>query len=119
MKQILVITLSSDWKEGFIKAGNKAKKGIEKGTYQGESLNFESPGIFFSKLTKNRWDIVRVLQAQGQAGVRELARRVGRDVRRVHDDISILLELGLIDKRNGKLICPYTDIHVDMHMKAA
>lgn len=119
MKQVLVITLSSDWKEGLINAANKANKGIEKGAYQGETLNFESPGVFFSKLTKNRWDIVRVLQAQGQAGVRELARRVGRDVRRVHDDISVLLELGLIEKRNDKLVCPYADIHVDMHMKAA
>ena len=78
MKHMLIITLSPDWKEGFKKAGNKAKKGIEKGEYRGETLNFESPGIFFSKLTKNRWDIVRVLQTQGQAGVRELARRSGQ-----------------------------------------
>ena len=119
MKQVLVITLISDWKKELIKAGDKAKKGIEKGEYQGETLNFESPGIFFSKLTKKRWDIVRMLQTHGQAGVRELARRVERDVRRVHDDIGVLLELGLIEKRDDKLVCPYTDIHVDMHMKAA
>ncbi len=49
--------------------------------------------------------------------VRELARYVGRDVKRVHEDTKILVELGLIE-RNEKsaLSCPYEDIHVDMHI---
>ncbi|WP_459873182.1 HVO_A0114 family putative DNA-binding protein [Endothiovibrio diazotrophicus] len=43
-----------------------------------------------------------------------------RDVRRVHDGVGVLLDLGLIEKDDqGKLLCPYADIHVDMHLKAA
>ena len=53
-------------------------------------------------------------------GVREVVRRVERDVRRVHDDLQVLLELGLIEKTaEGKVLCPYVDIHMDMHMRAA
>jgi predicted transcriptional regulator len=41
-------------------------------------------------------------------------------VRRVHEDASILAELGLIEKgAKGKLSCPYKDIHVDMHLRQA
>ena len=119
MKRVLTITLSPDWISGLKDAGRKAKKGIEQSEYQGETINFETPGIFFSQLTENRWNIVRSLQDEGEAGVRELARRIERDVRRVHDDIIVLTLLGLIEKQDDKLCCPFSDIHVDMHIKAA
>ena len=119
MKRVLTITLSADWITGLKDAARKANKGIQQSKYQGETINFETPGVFFSQLTENRWNIVRSLQDEGEAGVRELARRIGRDVRRVHDDITVLTLLGLIEKRDDKLICPFADIHVDMHIKAA
>jgi hypothetical protein len=32
----------------------------------------------------------------------------------------VLLELGLIERTDDELItCPFSDIHVDMHMRAA
>jgi len=52
--------------------------------------------------------------------VRELARAVGRDVKRVHEDVTILAELGLLERtEGGGLICPYSSMHIDMYMKAA
>jgi predicted transcriptional regulator len=59
--------------------------------YQGEVLNFKSPGHFFGQLSEKRWEIVRA--AQGELSVRELARVVGRDVKRVHEDVVILAGL--------------------------
>jgi len=120
MKRKLTIRLSPDWKAGLREAAKKAAKGMDSGRYQGEVLNFESPAILFGRLTEKRWNLIRQLQAAGPVGVRELARRAGRDVRRVHDDVATLLELGLFEKTtDGQLICPYDDIHVDMHVKAA
>jgi predicted transcriptional regulator len=50
-------------------------------------------------------------------GVRELARHLQRDVKRVHEDAQALVELGLIERdTKGSLTCPYADIHVDMHI---
>ncbi|MGB5774143.1 MAG: transcriptional regulator [Sedimenticolaceae bacterium] len=121
MKRVLTITLSSDWKANLEKAAATMQRGITSGKYQGEVLNFESPAVLFGKLTERRWNLVRELQrADGAIGVREVARRVERDVRRVHDDLVVLLELGLIERTDDELItCPFSDIHVDMHMRAA
>ncbi|MEO8411316.1 MAG: DNA-binding protein [Propionivibrio sp.] len=86
-------------------------------SYQGEHLNFDTPAAFFSQLTEKRWMIVHTLQGAGTVGVRELARRVGRDVKRVHEDAAALVNLGLIERsEKGELVCPFSDIHVDMHL---
>lgn len=120
MKRTLTITLQPDWAGALRQASAKAQRGLSGKGYQGETLNFESPGEFFGRLTERRWTLMRALQDGGPCGVRELARRVERDVRRVHEDAAILAELGLIEKdENGKLNCPYADIHVDMHLRQA
>ncbi len=116
----LTITLSPDWKSALRAAGAHARKEVEEGRYQGEFLNFETPAQFFGRLTERRWTIVRTMQGAGPMSQRELARRVGRDVKRVYEDVQFLLELGLIEKTgSGEIECPYADIFVDMHLKAA
>jgi hypothetical protein len=37
--------------------------------YQGETLNFESPGAFFGRLTERRWALVTALLGQGALAV--------------------------------------------------
>jgi predicted transcriptional regulator len=113
----LTITLRGNWREALRDAGRVASRA----TYQGETLNFETPGAFFGRLTERRWAIVRELQAaDGKIGVRELARRLGRDVKRVHEDTGVLIDLGLVERDvDGAIACPYSDIHVDMHLAAA
>lgn len=52
--------------------------------------------------------------------VRELARRAGRDVKRVHEDVQVLAELGLLERDGaGGVLCPYADVHIDMHVHDA
>jgi predicted transcriptional regulator len=51
--------------------------------------------------------------------VRELARRVARDVQRVHDNVQVLAELGLIEHTNrGGVACPFEAMHIDMRSTA-
>jgi len=64
--RLLTITLQPDWKAALRQAGRRATKS----SYQGEVLNFESPGAFFGRMTARRWAIVRALQGQGVVGVR-------------------------------------------------
>jgi predicted transcriptional regulator len=116
MKQTLTITIERDWANGLRRDAVQAFQGKRVGNV----LSFSEPELFFSKLTANRWALVRSLQGAGALGVREAARRVGRDVRRVHDDLQVLVELGLLEKTDdGKVWCPFDDIHVDMHVRAA
>ena len=88
--------------------------------YQGEVLKFESPGQFFGQLSEKRWEIVRAAQGRGELSVRELSRAVERDVKRVHEDVVILAELGLLERTaSGGVLCPYSSMHIDMYLKAA
>jgi predicted transcriptional regulator len=112
----LTITLQPDWKAAIRAVGVAAKAD----TYQGEVLNFETPAQFFGQLSEKRWDIVSAAQGKGEMSVRELARVVDRDVKRVHDDIVILAQLGLLERtQSGGIHCPYATLHIDMHLQAA
>jgi predicted transcriptional regulator len=56
----------------------------------------------------------------GPLGVRELARRMKRDVKAVHTDVQALLACGALDKTSeGKLSFPYRAMHVDFMLEAA
>ncbi len=111
----LTITLQPDWRAALRQAGKRAAAR----TYQGEVLNFESPGEFFARLSEKRWALVRALQGQGELAVRELARRVSRDIKRVHEDVQVLAELGLVERsESGGVVCPFTSVHIDMHLQA-
>ena len=115
-ERYLTITIQPDWK-GALRAVAQA---AQNETYQGEVLNFESPGHFFGQLSEKRWELVRAAQGKGELSVRELARMVGRDVKRVHEDVVILAGLGLLERTHaGGVICPYTTMHIDMYLKAA
>jgi predicted transcriptional regulator len=115
-KRTLTITLQPDWKAALRQAGRRASSR----SYQGEVLNFESPGVFFGRMTERRWAIVRALQGQGEIALRELARRVERDVKRVHDDVQELFALGLVERgEGGGVMCPFATVRIDMELRAA
>jgi predicted transcriptional regulator len=118
-KRVLTITLSPDRRAALRSAGAKMAAAMATGAYQGEDLSFETPGAFFANLTERRWEIVHALQGQGALAIRELARRVERDVKRVHEDVMGLITLGLIERADdGAVQCPYAEIHIDMRMHA-
>ena len=115
-ERTLTITLQPDWRAALRQAGRRATARH----YQGEVLNFESAGAFFGRMTERRWDLVRALQGQGEISLRELARRVERDVKRVHEDVQDLIELGLIERgEGGGVVCPFTTVHIDMELRSA
>jgi predicted transcriptional regulator len=52
-------------------------------------------------LTPARWTILERLKSEGPCSIYELAKRLGRNYKNVHTDVSQLIELGLI-QRNEK-----------------
>jgi len=80
---------------------------------QAAHISFETPEHMWRVLSENRWGILRAMTGAGPIGVRELARRVGRDVKAVHTDVTALLEAGVIDRTaNSKLLFPYRHVKV-------
>ena len=86
----------------------------------GEFFDFESPYALFRVLTPKRWELIQCLQRSGPLGVRALARALERDVKRVHEDVSALVNIGLVARTEAnKLHVPFKEIRADFVMKAA
>lgn len=51
--------------------------------------------------------------------IREAARRVGRDVKAVHGDVTALLNAGVLRRTEDGIEFPYDAVHVDFVLKAA
>jgi len=59
-------------------------------------------------LTPARWELLDRLREAGPLSVYELAKRLGRDYKNVHTDVSRMTEVGLIDKgADGRVHVPW------------
>ncbi len=95
-------------------------KAAFRGEPQGCFISFPSHEDLWATLSPGRWALLKAMTGAGSIGVRELARRVGRDVKGVHTDAQALVLCGVIDKTaDGKLIFPYDAVHVDFIITAA
>lgn len=83
------------------------------------TLNFASYDDMHRILAPSRLAIVKVLAGQGALSIREVARRVGRDVQAVHRDVSTLLTAGVIDRSDKGIAFPYERIHFEFDVSAA
>ncbi|HEX5454560.1 MAG TPA: ArsR family transcriptional regulator [Stellaceae bacterium] len=90
------------------------------GREQGAFISFASIELLWKVMTPKRWELLRAMAGSGPLAVRELARRVGRDVKSVHTDLSALLKSGILDRTDdGRIVFPYDEIHVDFVLRAA
>ncbi len=86
----------------------------------GAFISFATVGLLWKVLTAKRWDILRAMTGEGELTIREVARRVGRDVKAVHGDVTALLDAGVIDRtENGQVVFPYDAVHVDFTLRRA
>jgi len=89
------------------------------GKSQGEFISFPSIDLLWKVLTEKRWEILHAMTGQGELSIREVARRVGRDVKAVHGDVTALLKAGVLDRTANGVIFPYDAVHVSFTLKAA
>ena len=89
------------------------------GQGQGAHISFASVDLLWRILTAKRWDILQVMTGQGALSIREVARRVGRDVKAVHSDVHALLDAGVLDRHDGGVVFPFDAVHVDFTLDAS
>ena len=90
------------------------------GERQGEFISFATPELLWKVLTAKRWEILRAMTGQGAMTIREVARRVGRDVKAVHGDVHALLDAGILERaEDGRVVFPYDAVHVDFTLTTA
>lgn len=91
----------------------------ESGRSEPEAITFASWDLMHKILSPKRLEIVRALCGREPMSIRELARRVGRDFKGVHTDVTALIGAGLIDQEDRKICFPYDRIHVEFDIDAA
>ncbi|MHB8058952.1 MAG: HVO_A0114 family putative DNA-binding protein [Desulfuromonadaceae bacterium] len=90
------------------------------GEPQGDVISFESPALLFKVLSGKRWGVLNLMIGSGPMTIRELARRLGRDVKAVHGDVHALLNAGILQKTDsGQIVFPFEALHVDFMLKEA
>ena len=80
-------------------------EGVEKGYAES---SFISSDLVWRVLTGKRWDILTAMAGADEMSIREVARKVDRDVKAVHGDVIGLIRNGIVRRGDsGKVIFPY------------
>ncbi len=83
-------------------------------------ISFASPELLWKVLTAKRWELLKALTGAGPVSIREAARRVSRDVKAVHSDVSALLKAGVLDRtEEGAIEFPYESVKIEFMLRAA
>jgi predicted transcriptional regulator len=83
-------------------------------------IRFATPEMLWKVLTAKRWELLRALCGAGPVFIREAARRVHRDVKAVHGDITALGNAGVLQRAEGGGIeFPYAAVKVEFLLQAA
>jgi predicted transcriptional regulator len=103
-------------------SGDVTRRALEafKGKKQAARISFATPELLWKVLTAKRWELLKTMAGQGPLTIREVARRVARDVKAVHGDVHALVDAGLLDKTlNNQVVFPFNTIRVEFTLHAA
>ncbi len=83
-------------------------------------ISFATPELLWQVLSAKRWELLKMLCGAGPISIREAARRVDRDVKAVHSDITALLNAGVLDRaEGGGVVFPFDAVKVEFLLEAA
>ena len=98
----------------FVETWHKAESG-EIG--QAEiHLNFENFSTLASVLTPRRFELMKALRQKGGLSIRALSKLLRRDYKNVHTDVSVLVDVGLIQRSEKGLLTVPWDV-IDSHVR--
>lgn len=81
------------------------------------AVEFASYEQMHRVLAPARLTIVKTLAGQGSLSIREVARRVGRDIQAVHRDVTTLINAGVIDRTEAGVEFPYDTLHFEFDVR--
>jgi len=83
-------------------------------------ISFATPELLWQVLTAKRWELLKALCGAGPVSIREAARRVERDVKAVHGDVTALLNAGVLERApEGGIVFPFEAVRVEFMLQAA
>lgn len=110
----LDVRASTDAMADFVQAWKSGK------AQKSARISFASPELLWKVLTAKRWELLKALCGAGPVSIREAARRVDRDVKAVHSDLTALLNAGVINRtERGGVEFPFEAVKVEFLLQAA
>ena len=82
-------------------------------------LSFSNYGQLHAVLTEKRMSLLEYVAQHEGLSIRQLALELSRDYRNVYDDVRMLADLELIEKRANGLFAPYDDISIHKRLRKA
>jgi len=76
-------------------------------------LGFETFETFSRVMTRRRLELLRHVHRHPARSIRALAMALGRDYRRVHQDVEALVQAGLLDRDEGGLHADYETFRIE------
>jgi predicted transcriptional regulator len=78
-------------------------------------LTLEDLPRLLATLTPARWTLLARLRGEGPLTIYELAKRLARDYKNVHTDVSRLIELGLVERdADGAVSVPWDVVRAQL-----
>jgi predicted transcriptional regulator len=91
-----------------------------RGRKQRARISFATPELLWKVLTAKRWAVLKAMTGHGPLTIREVARRVDRDVKAVHSDVHALIDAGLLQRTETNHVAfPFDAIRVEFTLRAA
>ena len=79
-------------------------------------LTFPDLSALLNALSPKRLELLRAVHEQPARSVKALAERLGRDYKRVHEDVATLTASGLLHREDGGVTAPYDAITAEMRL---
>ena len=101
----------------FVDAWHRAERGeLTEGNAE-RHVTFPDLETFARVLSPKRVELLRHVHRAGPArSVRALAQALGRDYRRVHEDVEVLVGSGLLERGEGGLRAGYDRARIEAHL---
>jgi predicted transcriptional regulator len=93
----------------FADAWKRAKRGA---AVHEDIVSFENWQALFNVLTPKRYELLRHVHRHPEQSIRALARALGRDYKRVHEDVKALSEAGLLEQDGDGIRAEYAAIEL-------
>jgi predicted transcriptional regulator len=85
-----------------------------------DRISFATPELLWKVLSAKRWELLKALCGAGPVSIRELARRVERDVKAVHRDVTALLLAGVLERtESGAILFAFDTVKIEFILEAA
>ena len=84
-----------------------------------DNVTFVTWSALAAAMTDKRHELLRHLHDHPAPSIRALARALGRDYKRVHEDVRALAAVGLVEKQGGLLRADYDEIRATIKVNEA